>query len=600
MAGSDALAPASGSGSALATASSSVAQGSADIEANRAGMKSALTDYAADKSRIDAKEAALGDAPRLDALPKAPERQASNPIEAFGSAAMVLSVLGSTLTRQHLTAALNGATGVIGAYKQHDAEAADQKFQEWKVNTDNALKLHQYAMDTYKTSLDKLRDDRTGATAELNAKFKAFGDDNAAAVLQEQGAEGLSKLFLERDRQAADIGLRAQELGDKHKQVQQLFDLQADLKKGRELAASGDPAGAEAVRKAQQGIQDWATTQPGGIRAAAPNTPLAKFIQLRSEEAAASGEAWTADKEKAAVAEFNKDTAKPAASSNIKAAELQAWTREQTAVNGRPPSAAELEDHRKEMDQAKPTISKESATRRAEQVLAGDATAAAQGMGRGNAATANYALVDDEVTRLSQERSISGADLAAKQAEFRGLGAAERALGTKSATVGMALNEAKNLVPVAVTASEAVDRSKYPTLNAALLAADRGTGDENVIRLAGATNSLINAYSRAISPTGVPTDSDKSHAREILDAAFSKGQYKAAVDQLMIEMNAAEKSPGQTKTQLREGFTGQQQPAGAAPAAGGAPKQISTQQEYDALPSGAVYISTDGKPHRKP
>lgn len=545
MAGSDALAPASGSGSALATASSSVAQGSADIEANRAGMKSALTDYAADKARIDAKEAALGDAPRLDALPKAPERQASNPIEAFGSAAMVLSVLGSTLTRQHLTAALNGATGVIGAYKQHDAEAADQKFQEWKVNTDNALKLHQYAMDTYKTSLDKLRDDRTGATAELNAKFKAFGDDNAAAVLQEQGAEGLSKLFLERDRQAADIGMRAQELGDKHKQVQQLFDLQADLKRGRELAASGDPAGAEVVRKAQQGIQDWATTQPGGIRAAVPNSPLARYIQMRADEKRARGEEYTADDEKTDVGNYNKDTAKPGAA---------------------PRSA-------------------------------------------GAAAVQKY---------IADNPGASAVDIQKFAAKGSAMSAAQRSLdagplGNQLRSLGVATDHLNTLRDL----NDAFNGGDVKALSAAKAAWEREFGTPAPANMDVATQFVAPELIKAIegSPGGVSErdelakafQSSKGHANVAgaIDTAFALmgGQLNGLrqqivkVDKLANDDEFNDMLPSAAVDAMKKHATK------SAPVEGGkadAPKQISTQPEYDALPSGAVYISTDGKPHRKP
>jgi hypothetical protein len=37
-----------------------------------------------------------------------------------------------------------------------------------------------------------------------------------------------------------------------------------------------------------------------------------------------------------------------------------------------------------------------------------------------------------------------------------------------------------------------------------------------------------------------------------LDAAWSKGQYRTAIDQLMLEMNAASKSPGMVREEFRD------------------------------------------------
>lgn len=100
------------------------------------------------------------------------------------------------------------------------------------------------------------------------------------------------------------------------------------------------------------------------------------------------------------------------------------------------------------------------------------------------------------------------------------------------------------------------------------MAAQQGSGDENVVRLASATNALINIYSRAISPNGNPTVSDKEHAREILEKAWSQGQYAAGVDQMRLEMEAAQKSPGQVRNQFRNSVTGkepQEAPSSAPP-----------------------------------
>lgn len=198
----------------------------------------------------------------------------------------------------------------------------------------------------------------------------------------------------------------------------------------------------------------------------------------------------------------------------------------------------------------------------AEQRVAGDTTATI-GLARNPIALAQ---VQAQIAQIAKERGLNGRDLAAFNAEFMGTKAGERTLGTRTANIEMAVTEAQNVAPLALNASAAVDRTKYPDLNAIILAGEKRTGDPNVVKLGVATNSLINIYSRAIAPSGVPTVSDKDHAREILSSAWSKGQYNAAVGMMMQEMAAARKSPGQVKDAMRSAITGMEKgnQAGAA------------------------------------
>lgn len=203
----------------------------------------------------------------------------------------------------------------------------------------------------------------------------------------------------------------------------------------------------------------------------------------------------------------------------------------------------------------------------AQQYLAGDKSVF-QNLGRGAQGAENIVKLREEVAKQMKAQGMSGADVAVKMAEFQGLTSGERSLGTRSAQAGMAVNEAKQLIPLALKASESVDRTKYPSINAVILAGERGTGDENVVRMGAAFNSLINVYARAISPTGTPTVSDKDHAREILDMAWSKGQVRAGIDQMMQEMDAALKSPGATQQEFRQRYGS----TGGAPEVGSTPQ----------------------------
>ncbi len=211
------------------------------------------------------------------------------------------------------------------------------------------------------------------------------------------------------------------------------------------------------------------------------------------------------------------------------------------------------------------------------QYLAGDKSVM-QNLGRGAQGAENIVRLRAAIQRQAKDQNLSPAQLAVKMAEFQGLAASQRTLGNRVANVELAVTEAQNLMPQVLQTSEKVDRTKYPALNNIILAAERGTGDENTVRFGIAVNSLINVYARAISPTGVPTVSDKDHARELLSTAWSKGQVRAAIDQLNLEMEAARRSPGQVKEAIRDLYSDKKHEA-PAPAAGAAPA-IGTEKKF--------------------
>ena len=120
----------------------------------------------------------------------------------------------------------------------------------------------------------------------------------------------------------------------------------------------------------------------------------------------------------------------------------------------------------------------------------------------------------------------------------------------------MAGTEAYSLADLALKASDKVGRSNFKTLNQVEQAAQKATSSPELRQFVAANTSFINAYSRAINPQGVGTVADKEHAREMLETAFSKGDYAAVINQLKSEIEAARKSPGQVKEDLRNRFTG--------------------------------------------
>ena len=191
----------------------------------------------------------------------------------------------------------------------------------------------------------------------------------------------------------------------------------------------------------------------------------------------------------------------------------------------------------------------------AEQAMVGD-TSVFQNLGRGAQGAQNIIKVRTIMARKAQEAGETGADRAAKNAEFFGTKAGQRSAGTRIANVEMAVSEAQELVPLARSASQAVSRSGILPFGKAQMFIDNQTNSPEMRQFVAANNALVNVYSRAISPTGQPTVSDKEHARELLQTAYDDKSYQAVLDQMNQEMQAARKAPKIVRQEFSDSVTG--------------------------------------------
>ncbi|MCA8382541.1 hypothetical protein LGN22_26910 [Burkholderia cenocepacia] len=200
----------------------------------------------------------------------------------------------------------------------------------------------------------------------------------------------------------------------------------------------------------------------------------------------------------------------------------------------------------------------------AEQARAGD-TSVYQNLGRGAQGAKNIIALRREVMRQEREAGGTGADIAAANAGFQGEKAAARTGATRAANIGMAVAEAQKTFPLVREASAALPRTEFPGVNRAMQAAQTGTGDPRVVALGTALNTSVNAYARAISPTGVPTVADKEHARELLSTASTPDQLNAVLSMMEKEMAAARQAPTEVQAQQKARISGRGE---GAPAVG--------------------------------
>ncbi|HEV2225071.1 MAG TPA: hypothetical protein VGR84_18915 [Candidatus Acidoferrales bacterium] len=171
-------------------------------------------------------------------------------------------------------------------------------------------------------------------------------------------------------------------------------------------------------------------------------------------------------------------------------------------------------------------------------------------------------------------------------AQFAGERHGEIVLGGRAATLGAAVNEAEAIMPLALSASERVDRTEYPSLNSVLEGYYRHTGGDDIVQLATFTYALQNVMAQVAARQGASTDLARKRASDTLTEAYSKGQYKAAVDAMMAEAQAALTAPARTQGTMRQTFAppgagggGQGQPGGPA---GGGGVVIQNGWRYDA------------------
>jgi hypothetical protein len=206
--------------------------------------------------------------------------------------------------------------------------------------------------------------------------------------------------------------------------------------------------------------------------------------------------------------------------------------------------------HKNETAQPEATLDDPTVSAMAGQYLAGDRTVM-QNLGRGAQGAANIVKLRTEIYKQAQSKGLDGVGIVDNFNEQAGALAGQRAVGTRAANISLAANEANNMIDVAVKASEAVPRTQYVPINKAIQAVQTGSSSPQLASFVAATNSLVNAYVRAVSPSGVPTDSMREHAYSMLNSAQSHEAYMSVIGTMRKEMDAALKAPGQVREELR-------------------------------------------------
>jgi hypothetical protein len=236
----------------------------------------------------------------------------------------------------------------------------------------------------------------------------------------------------------------------------------------------------------------------------------------------------------------------------------------------------------------------------AQQYLAGD-TSVLQNLGRGVQGSRNVVLLRKAIRSQAEGLGMNPKEVAQAMAEFQGSKAAQRALGPRSAQSDLAVTEFQKVLPLALAASDAVPRTNWVPVNKALEFYRTQTGSPEQRKFGAALNTVVNVYSRAVSPTGQPTVSDKEHARDILSTADSPEAFRQVTDLLMKEAQAARSAPAEVKRDLREQATGRPAPGEGAPTTPAAlpPTNAQGWTLHIDKQGNRAYVSPDGKQYQE-
>jgi hypothetical protein len=150
-------------------------------------------------------------APIAPVLPPPPKVEQYNPMQAWGSAAMIIAGLGSLLTRRSMTTALNSAATVMTAYKQGDSDAAASAMGTWKAETTNALNQQKFELTQYTDALKAHADNVRDQTAAVTAVATALKDETVLKLISSQGVGAVAPFLFGRAKAAGTAAAEAAE-----------------------------------------------------------------------------------------------------------------------------------------------------------------------------------------------------------------------------------------------------------------------------------------------------------------------------------------------------------------------------------------------------
>lgn len=412
----------------------------------------------------------------------------TDPLATFGSFWNVAAVVASAFTRQPLVNSLTASAAFINAKADQNDLAYKQAYQAWKDNTDLAMKRHQLERESFDDALKLMQTNATAGKAQLAAVMARFGMQKKQAMMEAGMFPELMNAWTAEVKAYEGMAKASSEIQKNHL-LNEAIKEENDYRK-----QNGKPP-----MTATEQLQFRSFAIPKTAKAALDEQDL-KAINDNAEnifrEAQASGHP------------ISKNDAYLKARANFKIASSGSVLDDQT-----------LDYMASQLNEGNTTV--------------------LSGLGWGAAASNARMEVRNRAVQMAIKSGLSPTEANAKIASFMGEKRGESALGQREAQITSAITTAQMTAQRVLDASEKVDRTEYPSFNRIILAAEQGTGGQDVIRFGIAANTLINNYARALGAgSSQLTDAARHEAQRMLETAWSKGQIRAAIDQMRLELNS--------------------------------------------------------------
>lgn len=192
----------------------------------------------------------------------------------------------------------------------------------------------------------------------------------------------------------------------------------------------------------------------------------------------------------------------------------------------------------------------------AAQYLAGDKSVF-QNLGRGAQGAENVVRLRSEVSRQMRAAGMSPQEMATRMANFAGVTAAMRTLGTRGVNVEYAANTANRAIDLAEEALSNVPRTQFVPFNKLKQLYDSNMSSPQQAAFYAATNTLVNEYARvAAGGSNQSTEGMRHHAREMLNTAMGPEAYRATLNMMRREIQQAKAAYEETRKEFLQGAHG--------------------------------------------
>jgi hypothetical protein len=161
-----------------------------------------------------------------------------------------------------------------------------------------------------------------------------------------------------------------------------------------------------------------------------------------------------------------------------------------------------------------------------------------QNLGRGQQGAQNIVGLRKEIYAQGAMMGKTGKDLAQMNANFVGETAQQRAVGSRVGNAAVGASEVPLLAQIADQSYAKLSRAELVPYNRLKQMVESGTSSPAQAAAYAADQSVVNAFARAISPTGVGTDAARAKGEKMLNTAMGPEAHRAVLNQLITETNA--------------------------------------------------------------